>query len=106
MTRDDIEKGMRLHFNNGAIMYVTAWAGGLLTDTLVVTNTAGHLTTVLTNIVDENLNCLVPDASLEKITKYNQNGNDITIWEKPIEISMDEIAAKFKVNPERIRIKK
>lgn len=107
MTRDDIKKGMRLHFNNGAIMYVSAWAGGWMTDTLVATNSIGHLTTVLTNVVDENLNCLIPNVSLEKIVNYdNTNGCSTTIWRKPIEISIDDIALKFNVSPEQVRIKK
>lgn len=105
MTRNDIEKGMKLHFDNGSVMSVSSWMGGLMTDKIVVTN--NNYSTVIENVLDENLNCLIPERTLERITKYDDKfAHTIIVWEKPVELSIDQIAKKFGVKPEQIRIKK
>lgn len=105
MKRSDIKAGMKLYFNdNNVLMNVAKWVGGPLDEMLIVTNASNYATTILSGLLDENLNSLHSDKielRLERILSEN----DEVLWERPIELTIKQIAEKFGVKPELIRIK-
>lgn len=104
MKRSDIKVGMKLCFNNNNIlMNVAKWVGGPLDGAIIVTNASSYATTILCGLLDENLNSLHPEIelTLERILSEN----DEVLWERPIELTIKQIAEKFGVKPELIRIK-
>ena len=105
MKRSDIKAGMKLYFNNNEVlMNVAKWLGGPLDGMIIVTNASNYATTILSGLLDENLNSLHPDKlnlRLERILSEN----DEVLWERPIELTIKQIAEKFGVKPELIRIK-
>ena len=105
MKRSDIKAGMKLYFNNNEVlMNVAKWLGGPLDGMIIVTNASNYATTILSGLLDENLNSLHPeklDLRLERILSEK----DEVLWERPIELTIKQIAEKFGVKPELIRIK-
>lgn len=105
MKREDIKAGMKLYFNNNnVLMTVSKWVGGFLDEMLIVTNASNYATTILSGLLDENLESLHSDKielRLERILSEN----DEVLWERPIELTIKQIAEKFGVKPELIRIK-
>ena len=105
MKRSDIKAGMKLYFNNNKVlMTVAKWVGGPLDGMIIVTNTNNYATTILYGLLDEDLNSLHPDKidlKLERILSED----DKVLWERPIELTIKQIAEKFGVKPELIRIK-
>lgn len=105
MKRSDIKVGMKLYFNNNTVlMTVAKWVGGPLDEVLIVTNASNYATTILSGLLDENLNSLHPDEIRLKLDRILSE-NDEILWERPIELTIKQIAEKFGVKPELIRIK-
>lgn len=104
MKRSDIKAGMKLYFNNNnVLMNVAKWIGGPLDDTIIVTNASSYATTILCGLLDENLESLHPEIELKLERILSEN--DEVLWERPIELTIKQIAEKFGVKPELIRIK-
>ena len=104
MKRSDIKAGMKLYFNdNNVLMNVATWVGGPLDGAIIVTNATNYATTILSGLIDENLDSLHPDINLQLKRILSEN-NEI-LWERPIELTLKQIAEKFGVKPELIRIK-
>lgn len=105
MKRSDIKAGMKLYFNNNnVLMTVAKWLGGPLDGMIIVTNASNYATTILSGLLDENLNSLHPEK-LELRLERILSENDEVLWERPIELTIKQIAEKFGVKPELIRIK-
>lgn len=104
MKREDIKAGMKLYFNNNEVlMTVAKWIGGPLDGTIIVTNASNYATTILCGLIDENLNSLHPGIELQ-LERVLSEDNEV-LWERPIELTIKQIAEKFGVKPELIRIK-
>jgi hypothetical protein len=104
MKRSDIKVGMKLYFNNNEVlMNVAKWVGGPLDGAIIVTNTSSYATTILCGLIDENLESLHPDIEL-KLERILSEDDEV-LWERPIELTIKQIAEKFGVKPELIRIK-
>ena len=104
MKRSDIKAGMKLYFNdNNVLMNVAKWIGGPLDGAIIVTNATSYATTILCGLLDENLESLHPNIELQLERILSEN--DEVLWERPIELTIKQIAEKFGVKPELIRIK-
>ena len=104
MKRSDIKAGMKLYFNNNnVLMTVSKWIGGPLDDVLIVTNASSYATTILCGLLDENLESSHPNIELQLERILSEN--DEVLWERLIELTIKQIAEKFGVKPELIRIK-
>jgi hypothetical protein len=105
MKRSDIKAGMKLYFNNNEVlMNVAKWIGGPLDGMIIVTNASNYATTILSGLLDENLNSLHPDKLNLRLERILSEKDEV-LWERPIELTIKQIAEKFGVKPELIRIK-
>jgi hypothetical protein len=105
MKRSDIKAGMKLYFNNNEVlMNVAKWLGGPLDGMIIVTNASNYATTILSGLLDENLNSLHPDKLTLRLERILSEKDEV-LWERPIELTIKQIAEKFGVKPELIRIK-
>lgn len=99
MTRSDIKPGDILVNQDGNKYYVVLTSDGKLH---IMSTTVFIVSSALEIVMNEDLSTNKQFNTIIEI----RNHQGLTLWKKPIELTMQEIADKFGIPVEQLRIKK